>query len=124
MGMRRILRVGAGLALVGVIAVVGAGEHAQPVRAQMAVEIDMVNNQFGPHDATVAAGGTVYWVNAEDPALGEDGEHDIVDGSSGDQLSPSLLMPGDTFSFEFDTAGVFAYLCDIHQNMDGTITVQ
>ena len=58
--MRRILRVGAGLALVGVIAVVGAGEHAQPVRAQMAVEIDMVNNQFGPHDATVAAGGTPF----------------------------------------------------------------
>jgi plastocyanin len=122
--MRRILRVGAGLALIGVIATLRTGGHAPPVRAQMAVEIDMLDNHFGPHDATVAAGGTVLWVNAEDPGLGEDGEHDVVDGSSGAQLSPSLLMPGDTFSFEFDSTGVFTYLCDIHQNMDGTITVQ
>jgi plastocyanin len=30
---------------------------------------------------------------------------------------------GDTFTFKFDKAGTFAYHCNLHANMKGTITV-
>jgi plastocyanin len=108
----------------GVALGLGGAPHVGRVRAQAVVEIDMINNAFAPGTTTIAAGDTVLWVNAEDPARGSDGEHDVVDGSTGNELSPDLLNPGDSFSFEFDTSGVFNYLCDVHQNMNGTIVVQ
>ena len=127
MSRRWVVRVGVGLALAGLLAassIGAAGGDARPVHAQSVVEIDMQNNQFLPGDTTIAAGTVVLWVNAEDPALGADGQHDVVDGNSGQQLSPDLVSQGESFSFEFDTPGVFPYLCDVHQNMNGTITVR
>lgn len=123
--MRRgIGAVAVGFALVGAALLGGAPRAATPVHAQSVVEVDMLNNAFVDQDITISAGDTVLWVNAENPSRGSDGEHDVVDASSGDELSPDLLAPGDTFSMEFDTPGVFNYLCDVHQNMYGSIAVQ
>ncbi len=33
------------------------------------------------------------------------------------------LAPGDSFQFTFDTPGTFAYHCNIHSSMTGSITV-
>ena len=107
-----------------VLLLTGGAPAAVHTHAQSVIEIDMIANAFAPGTTTIAAGDTVLWVNAEDPSLGADGEHDVVDASSGNELSPDLLNPGDSFSFEFDTPGVFNYLCDVHQNMNGTIVVQ
>ena len=124
--MVRCVRAGAGVVLVllSSAAALGGAQHASPARAQTVVEVDMVNNQFGPATVTIAAGDAVLWVNAEDPALGDNGDHDVVDAATGQELSPDLLAPGQSFTFEFDTPGVFNYLCDVHQNMYGTVTVE
>ena len=125
MAFRRV-RLGLSLAVVGGFVALLGGSHAAATiaRAQTVVEIDMVNNAFVAANVTISAGDSVLWVNAEDPSRGSDGEHDVVDAGTGNELSPDLLNPGDSFSFEFDTPGVFNYLCDVHQNMYGTITVQ
>ena len=34
-----------------------------------------------------------------------------------------ILDPGGTFSFTFDEAGTFEYLCSLHPSMVGTIVV-
>jgi len=44
-------------------------------------------------------------------------------GSSGPELSSSVLSSGQTYSHTFNTAGVFHYHCTVHPTMKGTITV-
>jgi plastocyanin len=38
-------------------------------------------------------------------------------------FSSASLGRGDTFQFTFDAPGEFAYLCGIHPEMTGTVTV-
>ncbi len=67
--------------------------------------------------ATVRVGGTVTWTNRDVDA------HDVL-APSGAFSSP-LLHDGQTFSFTFDRAGVFAYYCSLHADyMKQTVTVR
>ncbi|MEO6570097.1 MAG: cupredoxin domain-containing protein [Ilumatobacteraceae bacterium] len=43
--------------------------------------------------------------------------------SDDDLFDAGSLRQGDTFEFTFDTAGEFAYHCNFHESMTGTITV-
>src|SRR5215217_7862307 len=70
---------------------------------------------FNPPNATVAPGTTVTWVNndqAPHTATANDGAFDS-----------GTLQPGQSYSFVFDKAGTYAYHCNIHPDMTGTITV-
>ncbi len=85
------------------------------------VEVGMKNIQFDPKDVTVAKGGTVTWTNNESVA------HDVTkeDGPGPDFSSgKGNLKQGDTYSQTFTTAGKINYVCTIHPNMTGTVTVQ
>jgi plastocyanin len=77
--------------------------------------VEIAGFAFGPPELSVAAGTTVTWTNADSfdhTATGRDGVFD-----SGE------LAQGQSFSFTFDTAGTFAYICNIHPSMSGTVTV-
>ena len=70
---------------------------------------------FSPANMTVAPGTTVTWVNngrAPHTSTADDGAWDS-----------GTLQPGESFSFTFDQAGTYTYLCTIHPDMTGTITV-
>jgi plastocyanin len=70
---------------------------------------------FNPPNATVAPGTTVTWVNddqAPHTATANDGAFDS-----------GTLQPGQSYSFTFDKPGTYAYHCNIHPDMTGTITV-
>jgi plastocyanin len=41
-----------------------------------------------------------------------------------DSFDSGTLSNGDTFEQTFDEAGEFAYHCEIHSSMTGTITVE
>lgn len=90
--------------------------------AKGAVEVGMQNIEFDPTDVTVKKGGTITWTNNESVP------HDVTkedgpgpDFSSGD---PGGMGEGDTFEHTFDAVGEINYVCTIHSNMTGTITVE
>lgn len=78
--------------------------------------VDMKNLAYLPASITIKVGEPVTWTNSDSmthTVTGDNGEFD-----SGN------LDPGKTFSFTFQTAGTFTYICTIHPNMKGTVIVQ
>ena len=71
---------------------------------------------FNPGDITVAAGATVTWNNGDGVSHTTTSDDDVWDSGS--------LSSGDTFEVVFDEPGVYAYHCNIHRTMSGTITVE
>ncbi|MDQ2682724.1 MAG: cupredoxin domain-containing protein, partial [Chloroflexota bacterium] len=72
--------------------------------------VDIVDFAFEPTEVRVAVGGTVSWTNtgaAPHTATGDSFDSDIID-------------PGGNYSFTFDEAGEFEYVCPLHPNMVGT----
>jgi plastocyanin len=81
------------------------------------VRIEMVNLAFQPATITVPVGTTVVWVNAE--AIPHTVAHkDLTTFSS------EILAQGDTFRYTFTQPGEYPYLCTLHPEMIGTITVR
>jgi plastocyanin len=70
---------------------------------------------FDPASVTVHVGTTVTWTNNDTVP------HTVTatDGS----FNSGNLNPGESFSFTFDGAGTFDYICNYHPNMTGTIVV-
>ena len=70
---------------------------------------------FSPSSLVVAPGGTVTWTNGDDrahTATADDGSFDT--GSLGAGASSTKPFPNE---------GTFAYFCEIHPDMTGTVTV-
>lgn len=72
--------------------------------------------RFIPANASLAVGGTVTWRN------GSPVDHDIFSLSG--TWSTTRLAPTESFQVTFPQAGVFDYLCTIHQGMSGRIEVR
>ena len=91
---------------------------APPPPAGPAVASDIAN--FALEDLTIAAGTTVTWTN-------QDGApHTVTSGTPGSASGlwdSRNLSTGGEFSFTFSQVGTFAYFCNIHQSMTGTVTV-
>lgn len=71
---------------------------------------------FNPGGSTVAVGDTVTWTN------NQAGVSHTVSADAG-AFDSGTVASGATFSFTFTTPGTFAYHCNIHPNMHGTVTV-
>jgi plastocyanin len=78
--------------------------------------VSIVNFNFQPSGLTVAAGTAVTWTNTTTDTTHTTTSNDGVWDSG-------HLDPGKTFSFTFTRAGTFAFHCNIHPSMTGTITV-
>lgn len=76
--------------------------------------VSIENFAFAPDTLTVKAGTTVVWTNND--TAGHNIKSDIF-------TSPTLAQ-GETFSFKFDTAGTFEYICGVHPSMKGKIIVE
>jgi plastocyanin len=70
---------------------------------------------FTPDSRSAKVGDSVKWTN-------EDGATHRVTADDG-AFDSGNLAAGKAFSFTFDKAGTFAYHCNIHQRMMGTVTV-
>jgi plastocyanin len=67
----------------------------------------------------IRAGGTVTWVNCEDP-----GVPDHTSTSTSDVWDSPDLPPGSSFPHTFDSTGTFPYFCRPHTFMRGVVIVQ
>ena len=73
--------------------------------------------KFQPAELSVSAGSSVTWNNADDAPHTVTFDDDAVESSD-------ELAKGDTFSATFADAGSYSYVCAIHPEMKGSVTVQ
>ncbi len=88
-----------------------SGEPAPPSeRAEVSIE----GFTFQPATLTIAPGTTVTWINKDSAA------HTVAIAGT---ESPRLDK-GDSWSYTFDIAGTFDYICGLHPSMKGRIIVE
>jgi plastocyanin len=83
--------------------------------AQDGAAVIIVDFAFQPASLEVPAGTTVTWTNSGAAT------HTVT--ADNGAFDSGRLASGATFSQTFDTAGTFAYHCEIHPQMTGTIVV-
>jgi len=67
----------------------------------------------------IRAGGTVTWVNCEDP-----GVPDHTSTSTSGAWDSNEFPPGSSFAHPFNTTGTFTYFCRPHDFMTGVVIVE
>ena len=80
-----------------------------------AIEVQIVSFAFEPATVTIAAGGTVVWIN-------NDSAPHTVTGLNG-EFDSDILDPGSSFAWQFTEPGNVSYECSLHPAMQGTIEV-
>src|SRR5687768_3958574 len=88
---------------------------AQEVPAD-ATTVIIANLAFDPAAVTVPTGTTVAWTN--DDAV----PHTVT--STDGAFDSSIFDPGGSFSFTFNEPGSFPYICQLHPQMQGTVTAE
>ncbi len=71
---------------------------------------------FSPANITVKVGTKVTWTNTDSVS------HNVISDSSNGPKS-GTLGKGDSYSFTFDKAGTYTYICSFHPYMKGSVTV-
>lgn len=102
--MRKMLMVAALLAL------------PASVRADGGTEVTIDNFTFSPATLTVEKGTDVTWTNHDDIP------HSIV--LTGPNVRSKALDTDKSYTYKFEKAGTFAYICGLHPHMKGTIVVK
>lgn len=72
---------------------------------------------FTPNPAPVAVGQTVTWTNSGPSP------HTVTSDAASDPYDSGTLTAGQSFSHTFNSTGTFAYHCNIHPSMTGTVIV-
>jgi plastocyanin len=81
-------------------------------------DIAIVDFEYEPAALTVLTGEPVTWTNASTR------DHTVT-SDQGTELDGNPIQPGEAYGHVFETAGTFAYHCEIHPDqMKGTITVE
>jgi plastocyanin len=97
-------------------AVLAAGSVGVAFGDGGAIKISAKDFMFSPSNVTVKVGSTVTWTNLDE-------EPHTVFSDTG-LFRSSALDTKDSFSYKFDKAGTYHYLCTIHPRMVGTIVVE
>ncbi len=105
--MRTMLKIAAVLGCLGVPAASWSDEAGQ-------IKID--NFTFTPAKLTVAKGSQVTWTNQDDIP------HTIVLTALG--ARSKALDTDKAFTYTFDKAGTFNYICGLHPHMHGQVIVK
>jgi len=83
------------------------------------VTVTMKDIKFMPANVTVKKGGTILWTNKDSVP------HDVTkEDGPGAEFASDTVDPGGKFSQKFAVAGKVGYVCTIHPNQTGSITVK
>ena len=92
----------------------------EPARQGAAISatrtVTIGDNFYDPDALTIGLGDTVTWINS-----GTAPEGHTVTGSAFDS---GVIEEGGSFSQRFASAGVFDYICELHDDMTGTVVVR
>jgi plastocyanin len=80
------------------------------------LDVGIDNFKFGPAALTIATGTEVTWTNHDDIP------HSIVLNSLG--VRSKALDTDKAFSYKFDKAGTFFYICGLHPFMQAKVVVK
>ena len=95
------------------------GAAAESGSGTDAVKVGMEDIEYVPRDVTVKQGGTVTWTNSDSVT------HTVTkEGGPGPEFDSGNMNVDDTFEQTFDAAGKVDYVCTIHPNQTGTVTVE
>ncbi len=93
-----------------------AAAPAKPAPAEKAA-VTIKDFEYGPAKTTVAKGATVRWTNVDEA-------NHTVTFDSGAKTTLGNQATGSKKSMRFTKAGTYAYHCDYHPNMHGTVVVR
>ncbi len=100
------------LTILALAAALAADEPATAAVSDAAIS----NFSFSPNPLNITVGDTVKWTNS-------DSAPHTVTADNG-SFGSNSLSGGGTFSHMFNQSGTFAYHCDIHPSMKGTVQVE
>lgn len=81
--------------------------------------VDMKGIKFVPMEITVPAGTEVTWTNSDAA------DHTVTKtGGPGPKFDSGRVAEGETFKQKLDTPGMIDYVCTIHANQAGKVTVE
>lgn len=83
---------------------------------KVGAKVSIANFTFTPAEITIAAGESITWTNDDGAPHGLAYE----DGAKG----TDLLLPGASFSRQFDRPGTYDYSCAVHPYMTGRVVVR
>lgn len=106
---RSLLRASLGA---GIVVLISSRAH---LRAAEGAEIAIDNFTFAPTPLTVKVGMSVTWVNHDDIP------HSILCPDA--RIHSHPLDTNDSFTFQFQKAGKFNYICGLHPHMHGQVVV-
>ena len=79
-------------------------------------EIQIVGSEFVPASITVKVGGTVTWTNMD--------EMKHLVSSNKPYIKSDVLEKDGVFSYTFEKAGSFSYVCALHPGTRGQVIVE
>jgi plastocyanin len=95
----------------------GRTQVASPAASQARVHTIVINGfKFLPDTLTVKTGETVEWKNEDAVVHTATAEDKTFDSGN--------IAPGKSWTFVASKPGTYTYICTIHPNMKGTLTVQ
>jgi plastocyanin len=119
--MQRAIVRGAGLLVVGTVAVLLSGCGGGDDRAVAEVTVEMLDNVFDPEVVRIESGESVRFANVglvphNAIGVGRDWSTGLTAGVAVD----GLMDPGDETVVTFDEPGVYDYFCSLHAAADGS----
>jgi plastocyanin len=70
---------------------------------------------YNPDRLEIPVGTTVTWTNHDTAPHTVSSRDDLFNGPG--------MVPGETFTYTFDTPGTYTYFCQFHPEVEGTIVV-
>src|SRR5205085_11333560 len=102
---------------VAVTAALAAGTWIAVIPPALAAGVTIADNSYAPTQTIINPGDGVTWTyvsgNRTHTATSDDGT----------SFSSGNLTPGNSFSHTFNAVGTFAYHCNFHSSMHGTVYV-
>jgi len=91
------------------------GCAAPPAPTPGVTDVTMPGLVYNPMTVTIKAGESVRWTNTETLPI----PHTVTSGNPGDPNAGSIfdsnsILPGQSFTFTFDTPGTYVYFCKFH----------